>query len=437
VRRSPWLPRSLLAQAARVILAAAAFLPRPVAADTVLVLDGAVDLSYQTGGVPSPDNQQAAVQLRPGITFQTGTPRLTWRVSYLFVGSVGFYGPGASTYSNQLTIGLSGETSPRTFLAGSASVTQGGTAFQLTQVAADAGTPAFRVPSNPDLVNAGVGQLLAWEASAEVRLTESLNWAFSAPQYDLAQSSQQLTALVALDWVKERDSLGGELSPSVAWLRAYVPGMPLYMVTINQLVGRWSHDLGPNWTTQARAGAANVIAFTGSYPLSIVPVGSASVAYTGDRSGASLSLAYGPQTNLQTGTVTQSGTVLLRGFLSLDRERPRQLAASAGFMRSRPLGEVTPAMAIGTGDAVQGDVGFIWGLTDVLLVTARYSIAYQYMQPLGTPPSLAQVLLVGFTAHWSSEPTLQPLPSLGRRVDGTDSVGVGDGDARRKRSTSP
>jgi hypothetical protein len=111
----------------------------------------------------------------------------------------------------------------------------------------------------------------------------------------------------------------------------------------------------------------------------------------------------------------------------------RQLSASAGFLRSRPLGQVNPVNAVGTGDAVQGDVGFSWSVSRALLLTARYSVAYQWMQPLGIPPSFTQALLVGITGRYSTASRVPDMPTMGRRVDGADSVGFPQGDVSRKR----
>jgi hypothetical protein len=283
-------------------------------------------------------------------------------------------------------------------------------------------------------VTATVGEAFAWEASPDLRLGQGLSWNFVAPQYDLSQSNWQLSAYLTLDHLRPSNGFGGEFIPSVASLRALTVDAAPYLSMTNSMVGRWTHDVDAQWSGQLRAGVAQVLAFTGSYPLAIVPTGSLTVSYNGVRAGGSLSVNYGPQTNLQTGTVTQAGQALVRGFVNFDPLLVRQLAASAGFMRSRPLGEVAPAFALGTGDALQGDLGFTWALSSILLATVRYSVAYQYMQPLGIAPSFTQALLVGVTARYSTVSQLPGMPTIGNRVDGTDAVRFPEGDVQRKRA---
>jgi hypothetical protein len=407
---------------------------RPAEAQTAFQFDGGLDLSFTTSTPNAEENRQGALQIRPGIMFQTGSPRLVWRASYLFAGSIGFYGPGATTYSNQLGLSLASQLSNRSVMTFSAGLVQGSTAFQLTQRPADAGVPAFRAPGNPAQVTANVGEAFAWEASEDLRLGQGLAWNYVAPQYDLSQSNWQLASYLALDRMLPSSGFGGELVSSVAWLRPLTADGAPYVSLTNSILGRWNHDLDLHWSGQLRAGVAQVLTLTGSYPLAILPTGGVTASYAGNRGGGSLSVTYGPQTNLQTGTVTQAGQALIRGFINFDPLMVRQLSASAGFMRSRPLGEVAPAFAVGTGDALQGDIGFIWALSREFLITTRYTVAYQYMQPLGVAPSFTQALLVGVTARYSTVREIPGMPTLGQRVDGTDAVAFPESDVPRKRA---
>jgi hypothetical protein len=120
--------------------------------------------------------------------------------------------------------------------------------------------------------------------------------------------------------------------------------------------------------------------------------------------------------------VSQNSQATLRGFLTFDALWPRQLSASVGYLHAWSLGPITPASASGVGDAVQGDLGIRWGLSDAMLLTARYSVAYQFNQAAGLAPSLTHVLLVGVTAHYSNAAFLPPMPTPGVRVDGSDAV---------------
>lgn len=422
----------------------------PARGESAIQLDGTLALNFNTTAParsdlaldpteppPAPASRQASVEIRPAVTFQSGSPRLVWRIGYLFAGSLGVLESNVATYSNQLSASVAAQLSPRSFLSVSGGLVQGSTAFQLTQAPADAGAPSIRAPGSPAQVTATLGQSYGWEASPDLRLTQGLSGTVVAPQYALDRSNSQLVGSLVLDHVRPSDAFGGEFAPSVSWLRPVTAGGAQYLSVTNSLLGRWSHDVDPRWSGQLRVGVAQVVTLAGSYPLAIVPTGGATARYQADGAGGSVTVTYGPTTDLQTGTVTQAGQALVRGFYDFDRFQPRQLAASAGFLRSRPIGQVGLAVAAGTGDALQGDVGLVWGLMDDVLLTARYSLAYQFNQPTGLAPSLTHVLLVGVTARYSSARYFPPMPTLGPRVDGGDTVGFPESGARRTRPTSP
>jgi hypothetical protein len=124
--------------------------------------------------------------------------------------------------------------------------------------------------------------------------------------------------------------------------------------------------------------------------------------------------------------------IVLHALATFDTAHPMSLGASAGFLHAQPLGQAATRVAAGTGNAAQGDVGLFWGLSDEVLATARYSIAYQFAQPNGLPPMLTHVALVGLTMRYSNARRVPPAPALGARVDGSDRVGFagGGGSAR-------
>ncbi len=116
---------------------------------------------------------------------------------------------------------------------------------------------------------------------------------------------------------------------------------------------------------------------------------------------------------LETGTLSESDEVVLRATMSLDPDRRRVLAGSAGFVSLRPP-IVGPAVAAAS-TALRGDVGLVWGLSTWLQATVRYSISHQYWS--GTS-STVHVLLAGLTFHFSNADRLPPVPAPGQRVDG-------------------
>ncbi len=428
------------AQRTRPALAARAVVPliimmivgRSAAAQTVYELDGAVNLGYTSTSTPTPTTDPTEPQsqtssrvftdVRPGLAIQSGSRRLAWRVGYVFAGSLSLDGSGPNTYSNQATAALAAQLTTRSAMTINTAVTQGGTAFQLSQQAADAGHPGLRAPGSPDLVTATLGEAFAWEAAPHVRLGQGITGTLSSPQDDLGMFSATVTGSLSLDRVFPTDAIGGELRTGVALLRPLTAeGQPYWSIT-NVFLGRWNHDFSYGWNGAVTAGVSQVVTLAGSYPLAIVPTGSLTARYTAGTAFGSLAFTHGTATNTQTGTVSMSDQIVVRGGVSFDPMLARALAVSAGFSHDQALGEASALVAAGTGNAVQGDVGLAWGLSDSVLATARYSVAYQFGQSGGIQPQLTQVLLIGVTARYSNARFVAPLPTLGERVDGGDAV---------------
>jgi len=402
-------------------------------AQTVYQLDGALDLGYTAETVttaPFVDpaasqtelNGRLFTEVRPGISLYSGSPRLLWRVGYLFVGRLNLAGNGPDTYSNQASLSLAAQLSRRTTMTLSAAVTQGSTGFQLSQREPDAGEPAIRAPGNPDLVSASLAEFLAYELGPHFRLGQGISATLSAPQDDLSLFSSTVTGSLALDRMFPSDAIGVEVSSAFSRLQPLLAeGDPYFNIT-NSVVGRWNHDFDYRWNGQLTAGVQQVVTLAGSYPLAIVPTGSVTARYVAGTALGSIGFTHGAATNLQTGTVSMTDQIAARGFVSFDPIMPRLLGGSVGFLHNEPLGEASALVAAGTGNAFQADVGLTWGLTDEVLATARYSVAYQFGQDGGIPPSLAQVVLIGVTARYSNARYAPPVPRLGQRVDGGDAV---------------
>lgn len=415
----PRFRRHRAALAVRTIALLAISAARPAAAETAIQLDGTANLGYSevTG---NPSSSQLYTEIRPGLALQFGSPRLVWRTGYVFSGSFTIDGSGPSSYSNAVDLSLAAQLTSRSTLTLSASATQGGTAFQLSQRALETSQPGFRAAGNPDLVSATLTEALAWEAAPAFRVRQGLAATASAPQDALGLYSVSAIGTLGLDRLFQDDAIGIQLRPSVSVLCA--PDGQHYLNTTNALLGSWNHDFDPSWNGQATAGVEQVLTFAGSYPLAVVPTGSLTGRYLAASGAGTLSYTHGVTTNLQTGTVSMSDAVVARGVFSFDPVEPRMLGVSAGFAHARPLGQAASQVAAGTGNAVQGDVRLLWGLGSWVLATATYSAAYQFGQGGGLAPSLAQVILVGITVRYASDRQTPPVPTLGGRVDGSDAV---------------
>jgi hypothetical protein len=405
--------------------------PGPAAAQTVLQLDGTLNLNYSVTTPAVPGEAELFAEIRPAVTFQTGSPTLVFRVAYLFAGTLGLNGSWSNSYSNQLSLTLAAQPDERSTLIFGGTLIQGDQAFQLSQRPADTGQPVIRAPGSPALITGTLIQTFLWEATPDLRLSETLTGNIVAPQYALNESNASITARLGLDHLGPRDGFGGELVSTLARLRETTEAAEPYWSLINSLLGLWNHDFDRGWSGTARAGVASVTSFTEGTPRSIVPVGNLAARYVNGNTGAALALDYGPMMDLQTGTVTQNAQATLRGFANFDALWPRQLSGSVGFLHAWPIGAITPTNAAGIGDAIQGDIGLLWGISDAFIATARYSVAYQFNQPGGLAPSLIHVLLVGFTARYSNAAYLPPMPSAGQRVDGTDAVPFPGSEPRR------
>jgi hypothetical protein len=409
-----------------------------VAQSVLVQADGALNVGYTqiTQGTTQPDpNPQApdvhqtqvsglVTEFRPGILIQSGSPRLSWTAGYTFGANVAITGGQGASYSNQANVAAVASLTKFTTLTLSASFGQGGTTFLLSQTSAEAGQPALRAPGNPDTISATGVEAITWEAIPHVQVLHSLVASTSAPQDALDERSSSLTGSLAVERPFSRDIPGIELRANISWLRPLQDSTPPYISLSNALLGRLNHDFSLSWNGFISLGVENVFTDTGSKALAFLPTGSASLRYTYGDVGASLEFRHGSATNLQVGAVSLTDQLTGRGVFILDPRSARVISFSAGFLRNTPIGEVSPAVSAGNGDAFQGDASFTTSLARNLLFNVRYSIAYQFDQGGDVPPSLAHIFLVGVTGRYSNTERQQlPLPVRGRRVDGTDSIG--------------
>ena len=397
---------------------------RPAKAQTVIAADGTLNLNYTMTTPHTPGTGALETEIRPSVVFQMRSPRFVWSASYRFTGSLTLNSQYTNSYSNLLVLTATSVLTERSTLDLSGSLHQGDVAFQLTEAAPDAGNPTFRPQGNPNFVTAILREGLSWQVSPEFGLGQGITGTLVAPQYSLDEYSASLAGFLRLNRAFQTNALGAAWLPTASLLRGAGDGGEPFWTVTNALEASWNHDFDSGWNGQLSAGVAHVISFVGENPSSVVPTGSLTARYFSGSTSGALALAYGPYTNLSTGTVSQSGSVTARGSVSFDPLVPRHLAASVGFRRSRPLGAVAPGSLAGLGDALQGDVGFVWALTPALRASARASVAYQFNQPGGVANSLVEVFLVGLTYYYSNAASMPPMPTPGQRVDGADAVGL-------------
>ena len=379
-----------------------------------------------------PEDQRSDVErrlfseLRPGITLQSGSPRLIWRAGYIFGGTVAIVGDQLAAYSNQAEGQLAAVLTPLTNATLTAQIAQGGTSFLLTSQPADAAQPQFRAPGEGNQISASLAESLASQLGKHTTLQQTLAGAVNAPQNAIGENNSALSASLALDRMFENDALGVALNGSVSWLRPLRAQLESYQSYTSSLQAHWNHDFSAGWNGSISAGVEQVFTDTGSRPLAFLPAGALSVryAYT-EFVGGGLDFSHGTATNLQVGSISITDRVSVHGNIAIDPRRGRAIAFSAGFLHNEPLGEVAAAVAAGTGNAIQLDAGYTMQLAKNIMGVARYSLAYQYDQGGNLPSSLANIFFVGVTGSIrNTERPMRPVPVRGHRVDGSDSWGL-------------
>jgi hypothetical protein len=371
---------------------------------------------------PSETSRRMFMEIRPGIAMRTGSPRVTWQASYIFAGTLTLVGDGGPTYSNQATGAMTAELSKFSIMTLTAVLSQGGTGFQLSSRPADAGTPELRAPSNADLITASAAESMTTELGKQSMLQQTLVGSLTAPQDQLDQRNSSVAASLAIERTFERDGIGAELHGSVSWLHPLQAGARIYKTYTSSALAHWNHDFSPAWNGMINAGVEQVFIDTASQPLAFLPTGALALRYAlRPDVGGGLDFSHGTATNLQVGSISLTDRLTVHGAIAIDPLKGRALAFSAGVLHNEPLGEISPVVAAGTGNAVQADVGYTTQLRKNLLGSVRYSLAYQFGQGGGLPATLAHILFFGVTGVVrNTERPILPLPIRGHRVDGSD-----------------
>jgi hypothetical protein len=376
------------------------------------------DPMAEPADVADSTSHRAFTEIRPGISVQSGRPRLSWRLAYQFSGN--FSLDGSPLYTNQADAALFALPSKYTSLTVSTLLTQGGTSFLLSQRPAETGQPEIRAPGNPNLISATLAESLSWDAGRQMVLQQGLTGTLSAPQDDLGAFNGSVSGSLTLDRVFQRFSSGLEVRSTVSRLRPLQSSLEPYTSITNTALVRLNRDFSWRWNGLVTAGIEQVFMETPSRPLAFLPTGSVTALYTHGAAAAALDVSHGAFTNIQVGTVSVTDRITARGIFTLDEQQQRTLSFSAGILHNEPIGESEAQVAAGTGNAIQGDAGFTTEITRYILGNARYTVAYQFGQD-GLEPILSHIVLVGVIAHYgTSSKARRPLPIRGRRVDGTD-----------------
>jgi len=346
------------------------------------------------------------------------------------------FSAGTPSYSNQAVAALAAELTPLTTLTANTTIAQGGTGFLQSQAPPEMGRPEIRAPGNPDRISATLSEGLAWQAGRHLQVQHSLLGTLSMPQDDFAQRSAALTNTESIERLYERDTIGAEFRAGVSFLSPLRADLGRYASYTSALLARWNHDFSPRWNGLATAGVEQLYIDSGNRPLAFLPAGSATVLYSAQRGGGAIEFRHGTATNLQVGSVSLADELTARGVITIDERKSRVLGFSAGFLHNQPFSEAAAQAAAGTGNAIQVDAGLTTALANAVLLSVRYSLAYQYGQDSGLKqdsdsaqsgnvgPTLAHIFFVGVTASYSNTKQIKrPIPTRGQRVDGTDGQG--------------
>ena len=427
-----------------------AILPRAAAAQRPIVeANGTVNVGYsqtvqeefEADEFPAPEDApvnsvgRPFTEIRPSISVESGSPRLIWRLAYQFSGNFAF-ADQSPAYSNQVDGSFIGLPSKHTTLSLSTTLAQGGTAFQLTARDASQGQADVRAAGNPNLLSLSLTETLAWDAGRIFTLRQTLGGSASAPQDSLDEMNFSANAGITLERGFQRDTVGIDLRGGVARLRQVGGNALPYFTLTTGLLGRWNHDFSYRWNTVMTAGVEQAYLDNESKPLSVLPSGAVAFLYTHNETVLGIDLSHGTAANVQTGTITIADRIGVRGLYTLNPDKLRVLSGSAGFVHNDPIGEADTLVAGGTGNAVQADIGYTTALQEKVILTLRYSLAYQYGQASNFESNLSHIFFVGVSGRISnSDEKRRPMPSIGRRVDGGDAKAfplggnpVGDGE---------
>lgn len=383
-------------------------------AETVVAFDATANV-LSTAVSPAYDVEYA-MEFRPGLLLQFGSPQLVWRARYLLASTM--TNGGESGYSHFADLTLASEPTRRTAVTLGVSVTQGGAAFRISQPAADAGRPDFLDPEAPDLVTGTARQTFSWEVTPTLRLGQEFHGSWTAAPAALDDPNSSASGLLRLDWLFESNALGASVGATYSRLRPMdLPvRLPHLQSWIASFLASWSRDFDERWSGEV-AGGVQLVKIIEPSSATWSPSGRLTIRYSAGAGEASFSAIHAVLPRVETGTLSQTDELVLRGTWALDRDRRGVLSGSAGLLQTRPRRDA--GLLEQPNNALRGDASLAWSFSPLVQATARYSVAHQFW--LGET-STVHVLLAGITIRFSNTDVVPPIPSPGQRVDGSDAV---------------
>jgi len=408
------VPPPLLRPAAALAALGAALLPAAPRADVVLDAEAALRVGHVRNSISDPGASN--LEALPALTLHFGSERIVLRARYLFSAALSLQGEGSSSYANLLGLSMAAQLTERSTATLSASASQGGTIFRLSQ--REVAQAELRPAGSASRVAGMAIQTLSWEAAPGLRLGQMAGAFFDAPQDALSAANAVYSGTLSADRVFPRDSFGAIFTTRYAQLHpATDPLGPAVRAAAYSLQGNWNRDLDQEWNAQLTAGFEHV---AGEGPSSPQLVGSLAVRYLAGKWTGAVQLRRGAAANLEVGSMSLSDEVVFHATHLLDFLPRGTASASAGYLHATPLRAA--GVAAGSGQAVSTDLGVSWDLWGPFQASLRYALS-RALATSGTTTSTTHILLGSVTYRYSTaEQTPSPVPTPGGRVDGGDGV---------------
>ena len=341
-------------------------------------------------------------------------PRGLLRFTYAFTGTL--HTRDATEIANRLTVESAYELSSRTTLLLSAEAYQTSlTNYLVTQPVID--NPVVVLPSvNTRLLTSSLREALAWEASPDVTLGETID-ATSVRSLDPEMDIDNVfvSGGVSAERTWKVDGLGAEVRGGYASLHT----APLPDQRFVTLTGapRWRRDYTPELSSSLSGGASVVLGPDGNARTIVVPYARAALLYGLGPTLAELSYFGGAQPSALTGQMLRSHSVTLRGTTPLSQREAVVLGGSVGGMHGAIIDLRPDAAPTDDFDAVLANADVSWAATSWLQVFVRGLVTAQTGAG-AVEASVREAVTVGVQLS-TSPGTVIPL-RLPQRVDGSD-----------------
>ena len=337
-------------------------------------------------------------QFRPGVLGAWARGRMILQASYELEANLYAENDEASSFQHVAGVDAFFLTSPRTELTTGVRLSTGELNSFQTRAPAAGGGYTITESGSTEFRSAEVSQLLAFTATRELRLTQSLRARyFSSENVDVDPPSESSGTDLQLEGAADRSfrysavslRVTGNLNSLQNGADADLDGevdAPSRQLNAG-VVGAWRRDFGLRWTLALDAGATAVIPFQDVSP-SIQPTIGAQLGYFPEwgSAGVSIRRSVAPNLFIQENTITDSAIVnawLPLPWFTPDPMLPRfSVAGSAGITRtqviSRDTGEPTGAF-----DMLGADAALNYHPMEGFVVTARYQYLDQRISEAG------------------------------------------------------